>query len=195
MNSRQLILASASPRRVELLQQIQVEFKQQIADIDESVEHGELADDYVCRLSLQKARHIQQSCGKEFAVLGADTIVLVDQQILGKPADYQDAVKMLNMLSGRTHQVMTAVTLMTEKNVNTRLSISDVSFMELDSEMIESYWQTGESKDKAGAYAIQGIGGQFVTKINGSYSAIMGLPLYETRCLLQQAGFRLAGSS
>lgn len=190
-----LILASASPRRVELLQQMQVEFKQQVADIDESHQSAETAEKFVCRLSQQKAQLIWQKNNKDVAVLGADTIVVVDQHILGKPDGYQDAVKMLNLLSGRTHQVMTAVTLMTEKGSKTKLSTSEVTFMSLDKALIDAYWQTGESIDKAGSYAIQGIAGQFVEKINGSYSAIMGLPLYETRCLLQDAGFGLLGTT
>ncbi|MDH5393496.1 MAG: Maf family protein [Gammaproteobacteria bacterium] len=196
MKTKHLILASASPRRVQLLQQIQIEFKQQAADIDESCREGETAEAFVCRLAQEKARHIcNKTNDKQAVVLGCDTIVVVDEHILGKPADYQDAVKMLTLLSARTHQVMTAVTLISEKASKTRLSISEVRFMPLSQHLIEAYWQTGEPQGKAGAYAIQGIAGQFIEKINGSYSAIMGLPLYETRRLLEEAGFELLGST
>ena len=193
MKKKSLILASASPRRVELLKQMQVEFEQQIADVDETPLADETAEAFVCRLSLEKAQTVSKKNPKDIAVLGSDTIVVVDEHILGKPEGYEHAVKMLKMLSNRTHQVMTAVTLITAETTKTSLNISDVTFMQLDQGLIDAYWQTGESIDKAGAYAIQGIGGQFVREIKGSYSAIMGLPLYETRCLLHEARISLLG--
>lgn len=189
-----LILASASPRRVALLQQIEVEFEQQVADIDETYQKGETAEEFVCRLSLEKAQAIREKNSREMAVLGADTIVVLAEQILGKPDDKQQAAEMLSLLSGTTHQVMTAVTLITQKETQTRLSISNVTFATLDKKLIEAYLETGESMDKAGGYAIQGVAGQFVSEMKGSYSGIMGLPLYETRSLLQAAGIRLLGS-
>lgn len=192
--SSQLILASASPRRVELLQQIQVEFEQQVADIDETHKVGEAAEDFVCRLALEKAQTIKQKNALTTAVLGSDTIVVLGKQILGKPSDRQDAARILRLLSGQTHQVMTAVTLITETESHTRLSISDVTFVELPPSLIEAYLDMGESMDKAGAYAVQGIAAQFITEIKGSYSGIMGLPLNETRNLLQVAGIALLGS-
>ena len=194
MNNPRLVLASASPRRVELLQQIQVEFEQQVADIDETHQPHETPGQFVCRLSLEKAQRVYENNSEKITVLGSDTIVVIADSILGKPDDYQDAVKMLKMLSGHTHQVMTAVTLISEKQTKTLLNISDVSFMVLDQKLIDDYLQTGESMDKAGAYAIQGVAAQFITKINGSYSSIMGLPLYETRCLLTESGFKLLGN-
>ena len=193
MMPRQLILASASPRRVELLQQIQVEFEQQHADIDETHRSGETAQEFVCRLALEKAQAVRQKNPQEVAVLGSDTIVVLDEKILGKPDDRQHAAEMLSFLSGNTHQVMTAVTLITEEDTQTRLNISDVTFMTLDNNLIEAYLETNESMDKAGAYAVQGIAAQFITEIKGSYSGIMGLPLYETRNLLQGAGIKILG--
>lgn len=194
MMSVVLILASASSRRVELLQQIQVGFEQQVADIDESHLNGETANEFVCRLALEKAHAIREKNPADVAVLGSDTIVVLGEQILGKPENKQQAADMLNLLSGKTHQVMTAVTLITEKQTQTRLSISDVTFMPLDKNLIDAYLEAGESMDKAGAYAVQGIAAQFITEIKGSYSGIMGLPLYETRSLLKAAGITLLGS-
>lgn len=192
--SQQLILASASPRRVELLQQIQVEFEQQVADIDETHQSGETPEAFVCRLALEKAEAIQKKHSVTTSVLGSDTIVVLGGQILGKPSDRLNAVNMLKLLSGNTHKVMTAVSLITAKECQTRLSVSDVTFMKLDQSLIEAYLDTGESMDKAGAYAIQGIAAQFITEIKGSYSGIMGLPLYETRSLLQEAGIKMLGN-
>jgi len=193
MKKNSIILASASPRRIELLQQISVEFEQMVADIDESYRPGESAEQFVCRLAEEKSQAVFDKSSKELPVLGSDTIVVVDEHILGKPTDYQDAVQMLKMLSGRKHQVMTAVTLHSSHKQTTKLNISDVTFMTLSSEMIDAYWQTGESIGKAGAYAIQGAAAQFITEIRGSYSSIMGLPLYEVRCLLEESGIAVLG--
>ena len=192
--SQQLILASASPRRVELLQQIQVEFEQQVADIDETHQIGETPEAFVCRLALEKAETIRKKHSVTTSVLGSDTIVVLGDRILGKPSDRLNAVNMLTLLSGNTHKVMTAISLITAKECKTRLSVSDVTFMKLDQSLIEAYLDTGESMDKAGAYAIQGIAAQFITEIKGSYSGIMGLPLYETRSLLQEAGIKMLGN-
>ena len=194
MKSPLIILASASPRRVELLQQIQVDFKQQVADIDETHQPGESAQQFVSRLSLEKAQAIQLKNPEGLPVLGSDTIVVIDEHILGKPEDNQHALEMLSILSGRTHQVMTAVTLMAPDQTKTSLNVSDVTFMTLSKELMHAYVQTGESIGKAGAYAIQGIAGQFITEIRGSYSSIMGLPLYETRKLLEESGVSVLGS-
>lgn len=192
--SSALILASASPRRVELLQQIQVGFEQQVADIDETHCKGESPENFVCRLAEEKAQAVKQKNITATAVLGSDTIVVLAGQILGKPRDQGDAAEMLKLLSGNTHQVMTAVTLITEKESQTKLNVSEVTFMELGQKLIDAYLEKGESMDKAGAYAVQGIAAQFITEIKGSYSGIMGLPLYETRSLLQAAGINVLGS-
>lgn len=191
--STSLILASASPRRVELLQQIQIEFEQQVADIDETHQKGETPEEFVCRLSVEKAQAIRNNNAADVAVLGSDTIVVLAGEIFGKPKHADDAAQMLRRLSANKHQVMTAVTLITEESTETRLNISNVTFMALDDNLITAYLKTGESFDKAGAYAVQGIGGQFITEIKGSYSGIMGLPLYETRALLQEAGLPILG--
>jgi len=193
MKKPSIILASASPRRVELLQQISVEFEQMVVDIDETHKPGETAEQFVCRLAREKAQAVFDKSSKELPVLGSDTIVVVDGHILGKPTDYQDVVQMLKMLSGRKHQVMTAVTLLTNQQQKTKVNISDVTFMTLSPEMIDAYWQTGESVGKAGAYAIQGAAAQFISEIRGSYSSIMGLPLYEVRCLLEESGIAVLG--
>ena len=195
MNSSRIILASASPRRVELLQQIGVEIIQQVADIDESHQTGENAEAYVARLAQEKALKVYHHSDKEYPVLGADTIVVVDDHILGKPNDYVQACEMLAMLSARQHQVMTAVTLVNNGQPETLVNVSNVEFIELDQATIDAYWQTGESLGKAGAYAIQGIAGQFIKEIRGSYSSIMGLPLYETRLLLEKAGIAVLGKT
>lgn len=195
MSTIDIILASASPRRVELLQQLGVSFIQQLADIDETQRHGEAAGNFVSRLSLEKALKVYHQSNKQLPVLGSDTIVVIDQQVLGKPDDYQHASDMLKTLSGRQHQVMTAVTLVTENGHETQLNTSEVSFMELDQALIDAYWETGEPRGKAGSYAIQGIAGQFIREIRGSYSSIMGLPLYETRRLLENAGIPVFGKT
>jgi len=195
MSRSQIILASASPRRVELLQQIGVEFTQQVADIDESHQPGESAEAFVARLAEEKALKVYQDSNKECPVLGADTIVVVDEHILGKPDDYEQACEMLKMLSARQHQVMTAVAMINNDPPETLVNVSDVELIELDQAMIDAYWQTGESLGKAGAYAIQGIAGQFIKEIRGSYSSIMGLPLYETRLLLARAGIAVLGKT
>jgi len=186
-----LILASASPRRVELLHQMQLEFEQQVADIDETHRSGESAEEFVCRLALEKAQAIKEKNENEVAVIGSDTVVVLNEKILGKPENKQQAFEMLSLLSAKTHQVMTAVSLVTAKNEQTMLNVSEVTFMPLSKEIIEAYLVTDESMDKAGAYAVQGIAAQFITEIKGSYSGIMGLPLYETRCLLKDGGIKL----
>ena len=185
-----ITLASASPRRRELLDQIQVTYDVLPVHIDETHISGETAIDFVNRLARQKAQ-----AGFALApyrpVLGSDTIVVMDSHILGKPADRNMAIDMLNMLSGSTHQVMTAVALCTEDDEFSALCISEVEFAQLSAQQIEKYCQSNESADKAGAYAIQGIAAQFIKNINGSYSGIMGLPLFETAALLKQAGIDL----
>ena len=195
MSTLPIILASASPRRVELLQQIGVEFIQQVADIDENHQPGETAEAFVARLAQEKALKVYHDSHKEYPVLGADSIVVVDEHILGKPDDYAQACEMLKMLSARQHQVMTAVSLVNNDQHGTLVNVSDVEFTELDQAIIDAYWQTGESIGKAGAYAIQGKAGQFIKEIRGSYSSIMGLPLYETRLLLARAGIAVLGKT
>jgi septum formation protein len=183
----QLILASGSPRRAELLQQIGIGFLQVPVDLDETLLPNESAQAYVQRLAAAKAQlgwQQAQARGYGLPVLGADTIVVLEDRIMGKPADSAEAVDMLLALSGNTHQVLTAVSLVRAEQQLSALVSTDVSFRALQREEILAYWHTGEPADKAGSYAIQGLGGEFVSNINGSYSAVVGLPLLETRQLL-----------
>jgi septum formation protein len=183
--SVQLILASASPRRQILLQQAGIVFRKQVAEIDETPLDNEAAEDYVMRLALEKARAVRQhSDTGGLPVLGADTAVVVDGRLLGKPESLAHAREMLELLSGREHQVMTAVALVREREA-VQLSMSRVWFRPLSEKEIDAYWRTGEPQDKAGAYAIQGVGAIFIERLEGSYTGVMGLPLYETGQLLQ----------
>ncbi|MCU4676581.1 Maf-like protein [Catenovulum sp. 2E275] len=181
-----IYLASKSPRRQALLSQLGVKFELIEGEIDETPFINEDAKAYVLRLATAKAQAGWQNSQKDKAVLGSDTIVVFNGELLGKPTGLQDAIRMLSMLSGQTHQVMTAVCLYRENTILTDVVISQVTFAKLTKQEIVEYWQTGEPLDKAGSYAIQGIGGQFVVNINGNYSAIVGLPLYQTKQLLAQ---------
>lgn len=179
-------MASGSPRRRELLQQIGVPFRVLGAAVDEAVLAGEDPAGYVMRLAAAKAEAGWERSREsgDFPVLAADTAVVLDGAILGKPADRQDAEGMLRRLSGRTHEVLTAVALRTVDGLQSRLSRSEVSFREIAAEEARAYWETGEPSDKAGAYAIQGRAAVFVADLRGSYSGVMGLPLFETAQLL-----------
>ena len=182
-----LCLASMSPRRRELLAQIGVPHVVSAAHIDEAVQPGEGAADYVVRMARGKALAVHARGGK-LPVLAADTSVVVDGQICGKPADEAQAVTMLQRLSARSHQVLTAVALATDGGVAFRLSASEVRFRRLSHEECSAYWRTGEPRDKAGGYAVQGRGAVFVEHLSGSYSGVVGLPLFETAQLLATAG-------
>ncbi len=182
-----LFLASASPRRRQLLEQAGYRFHVVKPDIEEQRQHDESPYDYVLRLSQQKAAAglILAHDHDNAVVLGADTIVVLDDLLMEKPLDFQDANAMLTALSGRRHQVMTAVTVLDKEKQCSDVVITDVWFKPLSEEEISHYWQTGEPCDKAGSYGIQGSGGRFVSRIEGSYSAVVGLPLFETDQLLQ----------
>jgi septum formation protein len=187
-----IVLASRSPRRRELLSQIGVAFNLVSADIDESPLPGESAPDYVKRLALGKARqglaNYPQTLTSSFPVLGADTVVAVAGELLGKPKDKTDAKAMWRRLSGQRHEVLTAVALVNGEREVCVLSCTKVSFREISSREMEAYWSSGEPLDKAGGYAIQGMGAIFVDRIEGSYSGVMGLPLFETAELLSEFG-------
>ena len=191
--SQKLILASQSPRRRELLAQLGYQFTVQVSDIDETVADTETAYDYVLRLAKQKAQHIQDLLPEaeqiNSQVLGSDTCVVLNGQILGKPDNEADCIKTLSLLSNNQHQVLTAVALASQAGVQGQVITTNVVFKTLTTAEIKAYWLTGEPQDKAGCYGIQGIAGQFVKSINGSYSAVVGLPLYETAQLLAKAGF------
>jgi septum formation protein len=191
--SQRLILASQSPRRRELLAQLGYQFSIQASDIDETVEKAETAYDYVLRLAKQKAQHVLDLLPEaervNSYVLGSDTSVVFNGKILGKPDNEEDCINTLSLLSGNQHQVLTAIALVSHAGVKGQVITTDVTFKKLTKAEISAYWLTGEPQDKAGSYGIQGIAGQFVKIINGSYSAVVGLPLYETAQLLANAGF------
>lgn len=182
-----MVLASSSPRRRELLKQIGVRFTTDVADIDETPKADESPADYVARLALEKARTVAARHNGD-VVLGSDTTVVLHNRILGKPENNEDARQMLALLSGNSHQVMTAVALVRGSEEKTETVITDVRFCELSAEQIDEYIATGEPADKAGGYGIQGLGAVLVASINGSYSNVVGLPLTETAALLRQFG-------
>ena len=189
----QIYLASRSPRRRELLSQIGVRFAVVVADCDETRHPGEHPEDYVLRLALEKTRRARSTLPRDEPrpVLGADTAVVVDERILGKPANREESFAMLRLLSGRCHRVLTAVALIAGDGVCTDLCESRVTFRTLTRDECLRYWATGEPRDKAGGYGIQGLGALFVAGLTGSYSGVMGLPLFETARLLGQAGIEL----
>jgi len=184
-----IYLASSSPRRRELLDQIGVRYRLINIAIPETPKEGESAQAFVLRMAMEKAQAGKgyQGINTHKPVLGADTAVVVDNDILGKPRNRSDALSMLARLSGRWHEVISAVALIGETSA-TRVNISRVHFRQISDAECENYWQTGEPKDKAGAYGIQGKAAIFINELQGSYSAVMGLPLYETSELLEQAG-------
>jgi len=186
-----IYLASRSPRRQELLQQVGVHYELLPVTVDETPAAGEEAADYAQRLALAKAEAGWSSlAGKNpLPVLGADTVVVANATIMGKPRDRQQAIEMLQVLSGATHTVLTAVALVTEDRL-VRLNTSHVTFRTLSLSECEAYWESGEPADKAGAYAIQGLGAAFITRLEGSYSGVMGLPLFETVDMLETFGAR-----
>jgi septum formation protein len=200
----EIILASSSPRRAALLAQIGVAHRVMPADIDEARLAGESPRACVERLAAAKARRVAALAGAESGppgagaaavVLGADTAVVLDDDMLGKPRDRADALAMLARLSGRTHQVLSAVAVLAHGRLTAALSDSQVRFRALGAAECASYWNSGEPRDKAGAYAIQGLGAVFVAELRGSYSGVMGLPLFETAQLLSAAGVTMTSPS
>lgn len=186
-----LMLASASPRRVELLRQLGVAFGVCPADVPELRQHGESPADYGLRVATDKARAVQRQLPPEALVLGADTEVLVDDELLGKPVDAAHAAQLLGRLSGRTHEVLSAVVLLRGTECWQALSRTRVWFRPIGVQEVRDYVATGEPMGKAGAYAIQGLAAAWIARIDGSYSGVMGLPLFETAELLSRAGCRL----
>ena len=186
----QIILASASPRRSELLKQIGISHRIIAVDIDETPFANESPLAYVERVAAEKSAACQALLNDNLPVLSADTSVICDGEIMGKPIDLEHAISMLSRLSGRSHQVYSAVSLRGDNHWQA-LSISEVKFKPLSNEEIVAYWQTGEPCDKAGAYAIQGLASTFIESITGSFSGVMGLPLYETAQLLAKQGIRV----
>jgi len=190
MDTFDIYLASQSPRRRELLTQIGVRFQVLPVDVHEAPDSGESAQDYVRRVALDKAR-AGAACPQrslDLPVLGSDTEVVVDGEVQGKPRDAEHGLAMLARLSGRSHQVLSAVALVRGGREEVVLSASTVHFRPLAEAEIRAYWTTGEPADKAGGYAIQGRAAVFVERLEGSFSGVMGLPLYETARLLKQFG-------
>ena len=190
MLSRMLYLASQSPRRRELLGRLGLEFGLIDLDLPEHRQPGEPAREYVRRVAREKAGAglLKVVANPSALVLGSDTEVVLDDEVFGKPRDAADAAAMLRKLSGRTHQVISAVSLVSPSREAQAVSISQVAFAELDDAAIERYVATGEPMGKAGAYAIQGYAEVFVSRLDGSYSGVMGLPLHETARLLREFG-------
>jgi septum formation protein len=182
-----VILASASSRRYELLEHLLSDFEIHIADIDETPQLGELPEALVQRLAYSKAQAIWLK-HPDAIVIGADTIVTYEHEIFGKPRDQNDSMAMLNKLSEQCHTVMTGVAMFAANKKISKVVETEVEFTCLSNQQIQAYWRTGEPQDKAGSYAIQGIGGKFVKRINGSYSNVVGLPLVETQLMLTEMG-------
>lgn len=183
-----LYLASGSPRRHQLLTQLNIPFTVVRPNVTEQQQPNELAADYVCRLARDKARAGGLMAALPLPVLAGDTIVVLDDRVLEKPNSQTEGLAMLRQLSGRSHQVLTAMALLNDGQLSEVLVSTEVCFRALTEQDIESYWASGEPQDKAGGYGIQGRGGRFVQWIHGSYSSVVGLPLVETEALLSEAG-------
>ena len=188
--SVQIILASASPRRKELLDQINVSYRVYPVDLDETPWPDEAPLDYVQRVAAEKSAACKAQLNTEMPVLAADTAVILGSVIMGKPKDKADAMAMLTQLSGKTHQVYSAISLRGREH-GQAVSITEVTFRCLTEQEILAYWNSGEPFDKAGSYAIQGRGGVFIESIKGSFSGVVGLPLFETAELLSKQGIEL----
>ncbi len=183
-----IYLASTSPRRQILLDQIHIAFQCLPIQVAEKIHTGESPRQYADRLALEKAQAGWKSSQRNeiYPVLGADTVVVLNGSLLEKPKDKEDGIRMLNQLSGNTHEVLTSIAMVQHNQIETACSISRVQFREILPDEMEAYWNTQEPVDKAGGYAIQGRGAVFIKRIEGSYSGIMGLPLYETDLLVNR---------
>jgi septum formation protein len=192
---KKIYLASRSPRRGELLRQIGVDFEVLPSDVDELVRHGEAPEHYVLRLAREKAEVCAQKISSEgliaMPVLAADTTVCADGEILGKPESDEDACAMLRAMSDRWHTVHTGIALAYDGRIEVALSSTQVEMAPLTEQEINAYVASGEPRDKAGAYGIQGLASIFIRRIEGSYSGVMGLPVYETAQLLKKSGIHL----
>jgi len=189
--NEQLILASASPRRRELLDQIAVSYIVNAVDIDETPKDAEIAQHYVIRVAAEKSAACLQLLSPTLPILAADTSVVIEGGILGKPENEAHAMQMLQKLSGKTHSVYSAVSVRGKAGHHQALSITEVTFRKIEPTEIKAYWKTGEPQGKAGAYAIQGLGSIFVESIKGSFSGVVGLPLFETVELLSRQGIKV----
>lgn len=185
-NYPKIILASASPRRAELLDQIGVKYTIQAVDIDESSLISETPEALVQRLAIEKSQAVSANDANNKPVLGADTLGVLNGELLVKPKDFEHAQQMLSNMSGNWHEILSAVALSYKGKSTLCLNKNRVLFRQLSIPEIEDYWHTGEPQDKAGAYAVQGLAAKFIERIEGSYSGIMGLPLFETADLLEK---------
>lgn len=183
-----LHLASASPRRREILESLGLCFTFAGVDVDEQRLDDEAAEVMALRLAIDKAVAAGPDIGRGTVILAADTVVTLDGAVFGKPDSRQDALDMLAELSGRQHTVVTAVAVLCQGDIRTAVSKSAVQFREINADEAAQYWQSGEPRDKAGAYAIQGKGGLFVESLSGSYTGVVGLPVFETTGMLREAG-------
>ena len=192
--TKSVVLASASPRRTALLKQMNIAHTIHPADIDESPRPNETPQALVERLAAEKAQTVKielealRSMTADTVILASDTLIAFDGESVGKPIDKADSKRILSMLAGKQHEVLTAISALSNSRQQTQVITTFVTFAALTDEQIDAYWDTGEPADKAGSYAIHGIGGEFVVSINGSASAVIGLPLYETRQLLNAFG-------
>jgi septum formation protein len=193
--SPELYLASASPRRRELLEQIGVAYQLLQVEVPERRDPAESPEEYVLRVALAKARagHALLAATDVRPVLGADTEVVIDGEVLGKPQGRDEAIAMLQRLGGREHLVLSGVAVVSAEQEQSRLCVSHVRFRPIGDDEALAYWHTGEPADKAGGYAVQGRGALFIERLEGSYSGVMGLPLFETAQLLRQYGICLLG--
>jgi septum formation protein len=191
MSEARIVLASASPRRKALLDQLGLQVEVMAVGIEEAVRGEEKPSDYVARLANDKARAARARLTDDCVVIAADTVVVIDDVILGKPADRDAFIEMLGLLSGRTHAVLTGVSVSVGGRVRTAVSRTSVRFRNIALHEMEAYWESGEPKDKAGGYGIQGVGGIFVERLEGSYSGVVGLPLAETEQMLTGLGVDL----
>jgi len=189
--NRPLYLASTSPRRKELLEQAQLNFEVVNAPVEEVALPHESPESYVRRIAIEKALSgFNKVAGKQIWVIGGDTAVLIEGKVLGKPKNQADSYRMLKRLSGNTHYVLSAIAIVFDGEVFSAINSTKVNFKVLSDEEIKQYILSGEPEGKAGSYAIQGLGANFITSIHGSYSAVMGLPLYELNELLIQSGYK-----
>jgi septum formation protein len=183
-----IVLASGSPRRRDLLRQIGIDFRVVVADIEEKSLADEDPGEFVLRMAREKALAVMRTEGAGLPVLGSDTAVILDGQILGKPVNRDHAIAMLSSLSGKTHEVFSAVAVvLSETEIHQALNVTRVTFSNLDQGWIETYCDTGDPMDKAGAYGVQGKAAEKISRIEGSFYGVMGLPLYETAQLLKRA--------
>lgn len=189
--NRPLYLASDSPRRKELLEQVQLQFEVVNAPVEEVALPNESPESYVRRIAIEKALSgFNKVAGKQIWVIGGDTAVVIEGKVFGKPKNQADSYSMLKRLSGKTHSVLSAIAIVFDGEVFSAVNLTDVNFKSLSDEEIKQYILSGEPEGKAGSYAIQGLGANFITSIHGSYSAVMGLPLYELNELLVQSGYK-----